>query len=52
MKFKIKQLLNKARLKHEFERFFNKAYKIRAAATIPRLSRLIKENSSLDLTWT
>lgn len=52
MEYKIKQLLNKAGLKHEFERFFEKAYKIRAAAAIPGLSRLIKDDPSLDLAWT
>lgn len=50
MENKIKQLLNKEGSKYEFERFFEKAYKIRAAAAISRLSRLIHNNPSLDLT--
>lgn len=49
---KIRQRLNKERLKHEFKGFFEKAYKIKTAATIPRLSRLIHDNPFLDLTWT
>ena len=48
---KIKQLLNEDGSRHEFERFFEKTYKIRAAAAIPRLSRLIHDDPSLDLTW-
>ena len=52
MENKVKQLLNKEGLRHEFECFFGKAYKIRAAATIPELSRLIHDDPSLDLTWT
>ena len=42
---KIKQLL----VINKFERFFEKVYKIRATAAIPGLSRLIYNNSSLDL---
>lgn len=39
--------------KHKFERFFEKAYRIRAAAAIPGLSRLMNDDDpSLDLTWT
>ena len=52
MENKVKQLLNKEGSRHEFERFFEKAYKIRAAAAIPGLSRLIHDDPSLDLTWT
>ena len=47
---KVKQLLNKEGLRHEFERFFEKAYKIRTAAAIPALSRLIYNDPFLDLT--
>ena len=47
---KVKQLLNKKGSRHEFERFFEKAYKIRAAAAILELSRLIHDDPSLDLT--
>ena len=52
MENKIKQLLNKEGSKHEFERFFEKAYKIKTAAAISGLSRLIHDNPFLDLTWT
>lgn len=52
MESKIKQMLDKEGSKLEFERFFEKAYKIRAAVAIPGLSRLIHDNPSLDLTWT
>lgn len=52
MENKIKQLLNKEGSKHEFEHFFEKTYKIRAAAVIQGLFRLIHDNPSLDLTWT
>ncbi len=45
---KLKQLL----AINKFERFFEKAYKIRAVAAIPGLSRLIHNDPSLDLTWT
>ncbi len=45
---KLKQLL----AINKFECFFKKAYKIRAAAAIPGLSRLIHDDPSLDLTWT
>ena len=48
MENKIKQLL----IINKFEHFFKKAYKIRTAAIIPRLLRLIYNNPSLDLTWT
>ncbi len=44
---KLKQLL----AINKFERFFEKAYKIRVAVAIPRLSRLIHDDPSLDLTW-
>lgn len=50
IKNKIKQLLNKEGLKHEFEHFFEKMYKIKAVATILGLFMLIHNNSSLDLT--
>ncbi len=45
-KFKQRLAINK------FKRFFEKAYKIRAATAIPGLSRLIDDDPSLDLTWT
>ncbi len=47
MENKIEQLL----VINKFERFFEKAYKIRAAAAILGLSRLIYDDPSLDLTW-
>lgn len=50
MKNKIKHLLNKNELKHEFKRFFEKEYKIKAAAAILGLSKLIYNDPSLDLT--
>ena len=50
MKNIVKQLLNKERSRHEFERFFEKTYKIKAAAAIPGLSRLIHDDPCLDLT--
>ena len=50
MENKIKQLLNQEESKHKFKRFFEKIYRIRGAATIPRLFRLIHNNPSLDLT--
>lgn len=50
MENKIKQLLNRKGLKHEFECFFEKTYKIWATATILGLYRLIYNNPSLDLT--
>lgn len=49
---KIKQPLNKKGSNHEFECFFEKAYKIKTAAAIPGLSKLIHDDLSLDLTWT
>ena len=52
MENKVKQLLNKEGSRHEFERFFEKAYKIRIVVVIPGLSRLIHNNLSLNLTWT
>lgn len=48
IKNKMIQLLEK--LKYELEYFFEKAYKIRAIAVIPGLSRLIYNNLSLNLT--
>ncbi len=48
MESKLKQLL----VINKFKRFFEKAYKIRATAAIPGLSRLIHDDPSLDLTWT
>ncbi len=48
MERKLKQLL----AINKFERFFEKAYKIRAAVAIPGLSRLIHDDPSLNLTWT
>ncbi len=47
---KIKQLLVESI--NKFEYFFEKANKIKIAATISRLSRLIYNNLSLDLIWT
>ena len=51
MENKIKQLLA-GLLINKFKRFFKKAYKIRAAAAIPGLSRLIHNDPSIDLIWT
>lgn len=47
----IKQLLNKNRLRYEFELFFDTAYKIRVTVAILGLFRLILNNLSLDFTW-
>ena len=46
---KIKQLLAGLSM-NKFKRFFEKVYKIRTATTIPRLSRLIHNDLSFDLT--
>lgn len=43
-------MLNKESRKYEFKYFFEKINKIKAAAAISRLSRLVNDNTSQDLT--
>lgn len=48
MENKIKQL--QVESKDKFKHFFEKSYKIKAAAVIPGKSKLIYNNPSLDFT--